>query len=95
MGKKKVALNKKIENKLQRQLTYYKRKHGLIKKAMELSMMCDNTIVMCIISNSNNKTVVFSSEEDGNKINNDILNRIKDCVKYNNILTLKDVSTLI
>jgi len=40
MGKKKIDPYKFIDNKMQRDVTYSKRKRGIIKKAIELSRMC-------------------------------------------------------
>ena len=41
MGKKKINVCQLIENVNARYVTYSKRKRGLIKKAIELSVLCD------------------------------------------------------
>lgn len=40
MGKRKILKFERIEDNNQRNITYIKRKKGLVKKAMELSMLC-------------------------------------------------------
>jgi MADS-box transcription factor len=50
MGRGRVEL-KKIENKINRQVTFSKRRAGLLKKAHELSVLCDAEIALIIFSN--------------------------------------------
>ncbi|XP_021903284.1 MADS-box protein CMB1 [Carica papaya] len=49
MGRGKVEL-KRIENKINRQVTFAKRRNGLLKKAYELSVLCDAEIALIIFS---------------------------------------------
>ncbi|CAL5407519.1 unnamed protein product [Camellia sinensis] len=49
MGRGKVVLER-IENMSNRQVTFSKRKNGLAKKALELSVLCDIEVALIIIS---------------------------------------------
>ena len=49
MGRGRVEL-KRIENKINRQVTFSKRKTGLLKKAKELSVLCDAEVAPVIFS---------------------------------------------
>ncbi|KAK1258998.1 hypothetical protein QJS04_geneDACA015450 [Acorus gramineus] len=49
MGRGRVEL-KKIENKINRQVTFAKRRNGLLKKAYELSVLCDAEVALIIFS---------------------------------------------
>lgn len=49
MGRGKVVL-KRIENKINRQVTFAKRRNGLLKKAYELSVLCDAQVALIIFS---------------------------------------------
>ncbi|KAL2559186.1 Developmental protein SEPALLATA 2 [Forsythia ovata] len=51
MGRGKVEL-KRIENKINRQVTFAKRRNGLLKKAYELSLLCDAEVALIIFSAS-------------------------------------------
>ncbi|KAF3794502.1 MADS-box transcription factor 2 [Nymphaea thermarum] len=51
MGRGKVEL-KRIENPHQRQVTFSKRKNGLIKKAREISVLCDAHVLLILFSSS-------------------------------------------
>lgn len=59
MGRGKVEL-KRIENKINRQVTFAKRRNGLLKKACELSVLCDAEVALIIFS-SRGKLYEFCS----------------------------------
>ncbi|XP_013635151.1 PREDICTED: agamous-like MADS-box protein AGL13 [Brassica oleracea var. oleracea] len=69
---------KRIENKVNRQVTFSKRKGGLLKKAYELSVLCDVEVALIIFSSSS-KLYEFSSDamektiERYSRCNNNIL----------------------
>ncbi|KAJ4974839.1 hypothetical protein NE237_008013 [Protea cynaroides] len=50
MGRGRVEL-KRIENKINRQVTFAKRRNGLLKKAYELSVLCEAEVALIIFSN--------------------------------------------
>ncbi|MFS8014520.1 putative transcription factor MADS-type1 family [Helianthus anomalus] len=49
MGRGKVTL-KRIENKINRQVTFSKRRSGLLKKAHEISVLCEADVALIIFS---------------------------------------------
>nr|XP_009778768.1 PREDICTED: MADS-box transcription factor 21-like isoform X1 [Nicotiana sylvestris] len=49
MGRKKVEM-KRIEEKSSRQVTLCKRRKGLIKKAKQLSILCDVDVAVVVFS---------------------------------------------
>lgn len=51
MGRVKLQI-KKIENTTNRQVTFSKRRNGLIKKAYELSVLCDVDVALIMFSPS-------------------------------------------
>ncbi|OWM63648.1 hypothetical protein CDL15_Pgr008191 [Punica granatum] len=59
MTRKRIEI-KKIENLSARQVTFTKRRRGLIKKAHQLSTLCDAEIALIIFS-STGKLFEFSS----------------------------------
>ncbi|KAF1897258.1 hypothetical protein Lal_00034961 [Lupinus albus] len=61
MGRGKIEI-KRIENTTNRQVTFCKRRNGLLKKAYELSVLCDAEVALIVFSSrgrlyeySNNK----------------------------------------
>ncbi|KAF3332284.1 DEFICIENS-like MADS-box transcription factor [Carex littledalei] len=52
MGRGKIEI-KKIENTTSRQVTYSKRRSGILKKARELTVLCDAQIAIIMFSNTN------------------------------------------
>ncbi len=103
MGKRKIKIER-ISNNRQRQvsfllfnltyyysqLTFYKRKNGLIKKAMELSMLCSTKVILSIVENG--KTVTYSSEENPMEI---VQNFTLPQIKRGEFITSKNVSEVI
>ncbi|KAF9588978.1 hypothetical protein IFM89_017657, partial [Coptis chinensis] len=62
MGRGKIEI-KKIENTTNRQVTFSKRRGGLLKKARELSVLCDAQLGLIIFSSSG-KLFEYSSEQN-------------------------------
>ncbi|CAI9761821.1 unnamed protein product [Fraxinus pennsylvanica] len=60
MGRGKVQL-KFIENKINRQVTFSKRRTGLLKKAHEISVLCDAEVAVIIFSNKG-KLIEYSTD---------------------------------
>nr|KYP37161.1 Floral homeotic protein APETALA 1 [Cajanus cajan] len=60
MGRGRVQL-KRIENKTTQQVTFSKRRSGLLKKAHEISVLCDAQLALIIFS-SKGKLFHYSSE---------------------------------
>ncbi|XP_033121865.1 myocyte-specific enhancer factor 2C-like isoform X2 [Anneissia japonica] len=61
MGRKKIKISR-INDERNRQVTFTKRKFGLMKKAYELSVLCDCEIAL-IIFNSSNKLFQYASTD--------------------------------
>eukprot|EP00794_Sanderia_malayensis_P009516 gene9516-10504_t len=61
MGRKKIQISR-INDERNRQVTFTKRKFGLMKKAYELSILCDCEIAL-IIFNSGNKLFQYASTD--------------------------------
>ncbi|XP_076030298.1 myocyte-specific enhancer factor 2-like isoform X2 [Oratosquilla oratoria] len=61
MGRKKIQISR-ITDERNRQVTFTKRKFGLMKKAYELSVLCDCEIAL-IIFNSSNKLFQYASTD--------------------------------
>lgn len=59
MGRGKIEI-KRIENLNSRQVTFSKRRNGLLKKAKELSVLCDAEVAVIVFS-STGKLYEFSS----------------------------------
>ena len=61
MGKKKLESIDKIVDKNSRNVTYCKRKRGLIKKAIELSKLCEQHIYLIIFDKEKQRLIEYSS----------------------------------
>ena len=93
MGRNKILIQK-IQDERIRNITYYKRKKGLIKKAMELSLLCDIDIFVGIYPKHiiQNQLLIFCTK---NNINFFIDKYINNPLIKKEIYGLKDVSNII
>nr|ABG49526.1 FUL-like protein 2 [Sinofranchetia chinensis] len=66
MGRGRVQL-KRIENKINRQVTFSKRKTGLLKKAHEISVLCDADVALIVFS-TKGKLYEYSTESGMDRI---------------------------
>ena len=63
MGKKKIDATKRIEDKCSRNVTYCKRKKGLLKKVIEFSMLCDLDIYLLVHDKNKHRLVTYQSDD--------------------------------
>jgi MADS-box transcription factor, plant len=63
MGRGKIVI-KRIDNSASRQVTFSKRRKGLLKKARELSILCDVEVGVIIFSNTGRLYEYASSRSD-------------------------------
>ena len=91
LGKKKIKISK-IENKTSSQITYYKRKKGLIKKAMELSLLCDVNVFLVIVDKKDRLSITSSK----NSVEDFIKKYIVDInnIKVKETFTLQDYNKI-
>ncbi|XP_059655660.1 agamous-like MADS-box protein AP1 [Cornus florida] len=66
MGRGKVQM-KRIENKINRQVTFSKRRGGLLKKAHEISVLCDAEVALIVFS-TKGKLFEYSTDSCMEKI---------------------------
>ena len=64
MGKRKLESMDKIKNENTRKITYSKRKKGLLKKAIELSKLCDQTCFLYVYDREMKKVVHYASDRE-------------------------------
>ncbi|KAL9326642.1 hypothetical protein ACSQ67_007287 [Phaseolus vulgaris] len=77
---------KRIENETSRQVTFSKRRNGLLKKAFELSVLCDAEVALIIFSTRGRLYEFSSSTSSINKTVERYQRKIKDvCVNNNGI----------
>lgn len=77
MGRGKIEI-KKIENSVHRQVTFCKRRGGLMKKAYELSVLCDADVALIVFS-SRGKLYELGTSNNNNNSMRSILERYQKC----------------
>ena len=87
MGRKKIKITY-IEDTQLRKVTCCKRKKGLLKKAMEFSLLCGNDVLLVIRDNQNDQVIMYNSlsSEDITLFNNVVINK-----EYNYVCSNDDV----
>jgi hypothetical protein len=77
MGKNKLTHYDTIKDKHAKNITFSKRKKGVIKKAMEISHLCEQDVFVALYNRENKKLVLYQSTPDFTplKINEIIVNR--------------------
>jgi hypothetical protein len=91
MGRNKIKIER-IKSERNRNVTYIKRKKGLIKKAMELSLLCDANIFLCIIPKGTTQKSIFCSTES---ITDFIENNLSLPITIEENYTLKNVNNIL
>ena len=76
MGKRKYEKIERIENINNRNVTYNKRTKGLVKKSIELSVLCDQEVFVYIYDKNKEKVIHFHSNPDFDI--NEVFNRSLD-----------------
>lgn len=66
MGKIKIDVLARIASPNKSTVTYCKRRRGLINKAIELSQLCDQRIVMVIYDKKKDRLATYQSHSDFN-----------------------------
>ena len=79
MGRKTINIEK-IENKIPREYAFVQRKRGLIKKAIELAILCDKEVFFVIHDAKEKKLCHYSSHENFNASK---VNQIAQEANYN------------
>jgi len=59
MGKKKIEVMKLIENPAARNITFCKRKNGILKKAMEFSILTGAEVALIFHDITKDKLVIY------------------------------------
>ena len=67
MGRNKIKI-KKIESDRIRSITYFKRKRGLLKKAVELSILCESEVLLIVGDKTQSKCLVYASNGNAEKM---------------------------
>ena len=66
MGTGKIAI-RRIDNSTSRQVTFSKRRNGLLKKAKELAILCDVEVGVMIFSSTNSMISPVPAAQDSEK----------------------------
>ena len=91
MGKRKIEMTR-INDRLNSQITYYKRRKGLVKKAMELALLCDVEIFLAVVDKKHKLTIMTSRASPDDFINDYLIDIHHQKIK--NIFTPSDYTRI-
>ncbi|KVH99691.1 Transcription factor, K-box [Cynara cardunculus var. scolymus] len=96
MAREKIKI-RKIDNITARQVTFSKRRRGLLKKAEELAVLCDADVALVIFS-ATGKLFEYASSSDDSRMGKEVVDRNRELSRLRgedlNGLTLEELQRL-
>lgn len=82
MGRRKITIER-IKDDRNRHITFLKRSSGLLKKAMELSLLCDSEVALVFIDDSGRATTFASSGSLNETVDRLTSSSVSEAASYN------------
>jgi len=81
-------MNRIVDERL-RQITFYKRRKGLLKKAMELSLLCESQVFLVVLDSTAKKILLYNNMPSEQLLFNEVIKSYDSRNLYKN----KDVTS--